>query len=83
MPCDIATHCYHHCSTFVARPVRTMIVSNAISTYAECENESVDRMKSNLKPVKKDIVVAGVYKDDDSQYSLDNLLKKQKEGDLQ
>ena len=24
-PCDIATHCYHHCSTFVARPVRTMM----------------------------------------------------------
>ena len=43
----------------------------------------VDRMNSTLKPVKKDTVVTGVYKDDDSKYSLQNLLKRQEEGDPQ
>ena len=40
-------------------------------------------MASSLKPVDKDKVVTGAYKDDDSQYSLKNLLKKQEGGDLQ
>jgi hypothetical protein len=33
--------------------------------------------------VDKDKVITGVYKDDDFQYSLKNLLKKQEGGGLQ
>ena len=42
----------------------------------------VDRMSTTLKPAAKDTVVTGIYKDDDSKYSLENLLKRQGEGDL-
>ena len=41
---------------------------------------SVDRLSSTLKPIDKNAVVTGIYKDDDAKYSLQNLLKRQ-EGD--
>ena len=41
----------------------------------------VDRMSSTLKPIVKDTVVTGIYKDDDSKYSLESLLKRQEEGE--
>ncbi len=40
-------------------------------------------MAVSLKPADGTVTVTGVYKDDDSQYSLDNLLKKQEGGDFQ
>ena len=40
-------------------------------------------MSSTLKPAAKDAVVTGIYKDDDSKYSLESLLKRQEEGDMQ
>jgi hypothetical protein len=40
-------------------------------------------MSNSLKPIDSSQVATGTYKDDDSQYSLENLLKKQKGGDLQ
>ena len=40
----------------------------------------VDRLSSTLKPIDKNAVVTGIYKDDDAKYSLQNLLKRQ-EGD--
>lgn len=64
-------------------------ISNTISMYAhpgevkKDEASTVDRMKSTLKPMEKDIVVTGTYKDNDDDYSLENLLRKQKESDLQ
>jgi hypothetical protein len=52
--------------------------------YAKTTAEPpVDRMSNTLKPVQKDAVVTGIYKDDDSKYSLENLLRRQEEGDLQ
>lgn len=58
-------------------------ITNTISMYAHPGADVIDRMASDLKPVDKDQIVTGVYKDDDSQYSLKNLLKKQEGGDLQ
>ena len=59
-------------------------ISNTISMYARTDAEQpVDRMSRTLKPVARDTVVTGIYKDDDSKYSLENLLKRQEEGDLQ
>lgn len=60
-------------------------IANTISMYARpAEEPKVDRMSSSLKPAaSKDTVVTGIYKDDDSKYSLENLLKRQEEGDLQ
>lgn len=59
-------------------------ISNTISMYASyVPDPPVDRLSSSLKPVKKDTVVTGIYKDDDSKYSLENLLKRQEEGDTQ
>lgn len=40
-------------------------------------------MAASLKPVDDRQIVTGTYKDDDSQYSLENLLKKQEGGDFQ
>ena len=58
-------------------------IANTISMYAEPATEPpVDRMSSTLKPAAKNAVVTGIYKDDDSKYSLENLLKRQGEGDL-
>ena len=58
-------------------------IANTISMYAESAAEPpVDRMSCTLKPAAKDTVVTGIYKDDDSKYSLENLLKRQGEGDL-
>ena len=58
-------------------------IANTISMYAKPSTEPpVDRMSSTLKPAAKDTVVTGIYKDDDSKYSLENLLKRQGEGDL-
>lgn len=59
-------------------------ISNTISIYASPKqgSESINRMDNSLKPVS-DHRVTGIYKDDDAQYSLDNLLKKQNGGDLQ
>ena len=58
-------------------------VSNTISVYAHPGADKVDRMATSLKPVDDSKVITGAYKDDDSQYSLENLLKKQKGGDFQ
>ncbi len=60
-------------------------IANTISMYARpAEEPKVDRMSSSLKPAaSKDTVVTGIYKDDDSKYSLENLLKRQEEGDFQ
>ena len=64
-------------------------ISNTISMYAhpgetrKDEASTVDRMKSTLKPMEKDAVVTGAYKDNDDDYSLENLLRKQKESDFQ
>lgn len=58
-------------------------VSSTISVYATPKASKPDRMSSSLKPVDAGQVVTGTYKDDDSQYSLDNLLRRQKEGDFQ
>ena len=58
-------------------------ITNPISMSAHPGADAIDRMASDLKPVDKDQIVTGVYKDDDSQYSLKNLLKKQEGGDLQ
>lgn len=49
--------------------------------YAKPAPEPVNRSGSSLKSVNRDTVVTGVYKDDDEKYSLENLLKRQKEGD--
>ena len=57
-------------------------VSNTISMYAHPGADKIDRMAASLKPVDDSQIVTGVYKDDDSQYSLENLLRKQ-EGDSQ
>jgi hypothetical protein len=48
--------------------------------YAPLEADKVARMANSLKPVNAEAEVTGTYKDDDSQYSLENLLKRQKEG---
>jgi hypothetical protein len=58
-------------------------ISNAISTYASPGKEKIDHMTMSLKPADGTVTVTGVYKDDDSQYSLDNLLRKQEGGDFQ
>ncbi len=58
-------------------------IANTISMYAQpTETQPLDRMSSTLKPVDKASTVTGVYKDDDAKYSLENLLKRQEEGDL-
>lgn len=49
-------------------------VSNAVAIYAEPEQDDVNRMVSNLKHAA-DPPVKGIYKDDDSKYSLDCILK--------
>ena len=58
-------------------------ISNTISMYTKPVKEPVNRMNSTLKPVNREAVVTGIYKDDDDKYSLQNLLKRQEEGDLQ
>ena len=58
-------------------------ISNTISMYTKPVKEPVNRMNSTLKPLNREAVVAGIYKDDDDKYSLQNLLKRQEEGDLQ
>ena len=58
-------------------------ISNTISVYAHPGKDKVDRMASSLKPVNEEQIVTGAYKDDDAQYSLENLLKKQEGGDFQ
>ena len=59
-------------------------IANTISMYAKPVAEPpVDRMSSSLKPIDKGTMVTGIYKDDDSKYSLENLLKRQEEGDQQ
>ena len=56
-------------------------IANTISMYAAPAAEPpVDRLSSTLKPIDKNAVVTGIYKDDDAKYSLQNLLKRQ-EGD--
>ena len=53
------------------------------SMFAEpAKPQKVDRLSNRLKPVNRNEMVAGVYKDDDEKYSLQNLLKRQEEGDL-
>jgi transposase len=58
-------------------------ISNTVSAYASPGKEKIDRMSNSLKPIDSSQVATGTYKDDDSQYSLENLLKKQKGGDFQ
>ena len=58
-------------------------IANTISMFAEpAKPQKVDRHSNRLKPVNRNEMVAGVYKDDDEKYSLQNLLKRQEEGDL-
>ena len=58
-------------------------IANTISMFAEpAKLQKVDRLSNRLKPVNRKEMVAGVYKDDDEKYSLQNLLKRQEEGDL-
>lgn len=56
-------------------------IANTISIYAAPAAQPVDRTSRSLKPVDRDAVVTGAYKDDDDKYSLQNLLKRQEEGD--
>ena len=58
-------------------------ISNTVSVYADpkAKKATVDRMGSTLKPISHN-TVTGIYKDDDSKYSLDNLLRKQNGGYL-
>ncbi len=59
-------------------------ISNTISMYVSPdETSAVDRLSSSLKPINSDTVATGIYKDDDTKYSLENLLKRQEEGELQ
>ena len=58
-------------------------VSNTISAYTHPRADKIDRMAASLKPVEDSQSVTGAYKDDDSQYSLENLLRKQEGGDFQ
>jgi hypothetical protein len=58
-------------------------ISNTVTAYAHSGKEKIDRMANSLKPVDGSQVVTGTYKDDDFQYSLENLLKKQEGGDFQ
>ena len=58
-------------------------ISNTVSVYAHPAEKKIDRMASALKPVDDSLIVSGVYKDDDSQYSLKHLLRKQEGGDSQ
>ena len=57
-------------------------VSNTISAYTHPRADKIDRMAASLKPVEDSQSVTGAYKDDDSQYSLENLLRKQEGGDF-
>jgi hypothetical protein len=54
-----------------------------VSTYVHPSKEKFDRMANTLKPVDDSQIVTGTYKDDDSEYSLENLLKKQEGGVFQ
>ena len=59
-------------------------IASTISMYAKPAAAPVDRLERRLKPLKpcdKDSSVAGIYKDDDDKYSLQNLLSRQKEGE--
>ena len=58
-------------------------ISNAISTYVNPEKDNIDRMAVSLKADNETVTVTGTYKDDDSQYSLDKLLRKQEGSDFQ
>ena len=56
-------------------------IANTISMYAApAAEQPVDRLSSTLKPLDKNAVITGIYKDDDAKYSLQNLLRRQ-EGD--
>ena len=55
-------------------------IANTISMYAIPAPAPLDRTSSSLKPVARDVVVTGAYKDDDDKYSLKNLLRRQEEG---
>ena len=58
-------------------------ISNTISVYAYPGKDKNDRKADPPEQENKITVVSGAYKDDDSLYSLDNLLKRQEEGGLQ
>ena len=58
-------------------------ISNTVSTYVHPSKKKFDRMANTLKPVDDSQIVTGTYKDDDSEYSLENLLKKQEGGVFQ
>jgi hypothetical protein len=49
--------------------------------YAHPGDDKFDRMDSSLKPADENTTITGLYKDDDSLYSLGNLLKRQEEGE--
>ena len=55
-------------------------VANTIPSYAEALPK-IDRLNSSLKPLENEIAVTGIYKDDDEQYSLSSLLRRQEEGE--
>ena len=58
-------------------------ITNTISLYADTRKSfKPDRLVNHLKPINRSVVVSGIYKDDDSKYSLENLLKRQEEGEF-
>lgn len=60
-------------------------IANTVSSYAEPKAEPAAKGQTcpPVKPNREESVVSGIYKDDDDKYSLQNLLKRQKGGDLE
>lgn len=58
-------------------------IANTISLYAEADNRTAEKAVRQLKPADTEQTVTGIYKDDDERYSLENLLKRQEEGEQQ
>lgn len=59
-------------------------ITNTITSYIEPNPEAASRAAATSEPhrTKASSISTGTYKDDDSQYSIQNLLKRQEEGDL-
>ena len=52
-------------------------ITNTITGYIEPEGKN----RKAIKQQNQETPVTGTYKDDDSEYSLQNLLRRQEEGD--
>ena len=55
-------------------------ISNTISMFAESNNKDAEDIQKDIKATPDTEPTTGIYKDDDAQYSLDNLLRKQHGG---